>query len=171
MTTKEFKLPVPKVNEYLDMADIEDTDLTRLLTADPAYKKQLDNILFIGDGDIEPGFLGFTGTYRHLAYTIPLHWTVVDLGCAYAAQSYYFRKHHKYIGVDQGPVSHRITPPNGVQFCLDIRMWVDSAIRKSEEGEGPVFAICNYMNTDAAAEAARKAYKNIFVYYPDMRRP
>jgi len=53
----------------------------------------------------------------HLAALIPLHFTVVDLGCAYAAQSYYFRRHWKYIGVD-GWAKDRIAAPNTPCPCV-----------------------------------------------------
>ena len=49
---------------------------------------------------IDPTFLGFVDVYYHLAAIIPRHWTIVDLGCAYAPQAFCFQHHKKFVGVD-----------------------------------------------------------------------
>ncbi len=160
--------------EYLDQDDIEDRDLIATLSADPFYAPQLQRILEEGSGDIDGTFVGFTATYRHLAALIPLHFTVVDLGCAYAAQSYYFRRHLKYIGVD-GWAKDRIAAPNTLHLSMSIERYLCERSthgylreRSTHEGSGPVFAICNYVPTDTTA--LRAAYTNLFVYYPEGPR-
>jgi hypothetical protein len=155
-------LNLPEVSEYLDEDDIEDRGLIATLAADPFYAPQLRRILEEGGGDIDGTFVGFTATYRHLAALIPLHFTVVDLGCAYAAQSYYFRRHRKYIGVD-GWSETRISAPNTQHLTMPIVSYLKE--RAVHEGSGPVFAICNYVPTSTTE--LRAAYVNLFVYYPE----
>jgi hypothetical protein len=154
---------LPKPSEYLDPSDHEDAGLLQALMRDPFYLPQLNAILEAGDGDIQPDFLGFTSTYRHLALMIPLHWTVVDFGCSYAAQSYYFRKHKKYIGVD-GWATTRIAASNTEHRSMTIEAYLKHY--REFEGKGPVFAICNYVPTSTAA--LRAAYTSLFVFYPEQ---
>lgn len=47
-------------------------------------------------------FLGFENVYRAVKSIVPEDKVIIDLGCCYAFQSWYFRNHKKYIGVDNG---------------------------------------------------------------------
>jgi len=64
------------------------------------YHEQYQRVFDQAECDIEPEFLGFITTYYYLSYLIPKHFTIIDFGCAYAPQAYYFINHKKYIGVD-----------------------------------------------------------------------
>src|ERR1035437_8781883 len=50
--------------------------------------------------DIGCEFLGFVDIYKNLSAIIPKHFTVIDLGCAFAPQAFFFKDHRKYVGVD-----------------------------------------------------------------------
>ena len=45
--------------------------------------------------------------YDALSGIIPKHFTVLDIGCAYAPQGWYFQGHHEYIAVDPTPERER----------------------------------------------------------------
>lgn len=65
-----------------------------MIEVDPIWhmmpQDQIDRVFGYHECDITPEFLGFTEVYLHLSCIIPTHWTVVDLGCAYAPQAFLF---------------------------------------------------------------------------------
>lgn len=114
--------------------------------------------------DIDPSFLGFVGIYRALAGIIPKHFSIVDLGCAYAPQAFYFENHASYIGVDIGD-GKRFSTDNTTHYVGTIGDFIDGF-----NPTGPVFAICSYVppwHGDNRA-MARAAFENLFVFYPEQ---
>lgn len=123
--------------------------------------------------------------YKALSITIPKTWTIIDIGCSYAAQAYHFKNHKKYIGID-------ITP---VGFCTDFKNmeeghfrftfentehWVKNATDLTQKDIkdfdlDKTFAILSYnplwlagKNTDKLKETQRiiSLFKNVYSFYP-----
>ena len=138
--------------------------------------EQCTRVLDQPRAQIDSTYLGFVNTYEALARLIPLDWTVVDVGCSYAAQAYYFRKHKAYIGVE------RRTRPLTKTFCFQNSEFVwmkGEEFVKSQRHMGQLnldktFAICNYVpcgpakpvGEDDVQTAVRKAFKNVYCFYP-----
>lgn len=146
---------------------------------DPLYnylpKDQIERVMHSQMCDIDPEFLGFIDIYRSLAAIIPRHWTVVDLGCAYAAQAFLFVDHKSYIGVDL-PASafssgeERFHARNTIHYRMTIADFCDKHI--DDLDMDTTFAICSYVppwHNDNIA-IARKTFKNVFTYYPSGTR-
>lgn len=108
--------------------------------------------------DVDGTFLGFVDTYYFLSKTIPQDWTVIDFGCAYNPQAYFFRKHKKFIGVDVGKMK-RFSFPNTEIFIGTIAEYL-----KQKSPAKKVFAICNNVPSEET-EMVRRYYPNCFVYY------
>ena len=53
-------------------------------------KEQIDKVFNQKLCDIDEEFLGFLNQYKALSSLIPKHFTVIDLGCAYNPQCFYF---------------------------------------------------------------------------------
>lgn len=117
----------------------------------------------LNDSDIDPWFLGFVSTYLLLSKLIPTHWKVVDFGCAYAPQAWYFRQHKKYIGVDYEPADHRFRFPNTEHYQGAIAD-VFPAVLSAHDPQG-IFAICNYVPSEQT-RLVREHFPNCFVFYP-----
>lgn len=119
--------------------------------------------------DIDPTFLGFTEIYQSLALIIPKHWTVVDLGCAYAPQSHLFKHHAAYIGVDLGH-KERFSASNSVFYEMSIKQFIDE--HASALDMNTTFAICSYVPPwyDDNRKLTRETFSNAFVYYPSGER-
>lgn len=127
---------------------------------------QVESVMGQETCDIEPQFMGFVLTYARLARLIPKHWTVIDLGCCYAAQAWYFREHKRYIGVDLTSKAQldRFTFGNTEHLAQDIKR---TAAEWAERDTSEVFAISNYVPTNEATKAAvREAFTNLYVFYP-----
>lgn len=139
---------------------------------DPAWemmpRDQIDRVLGQEQCDIDPSFLGFTDIYLALATIIPKHWTIIDLGCAYAPQAIIFAKHKAYIGVDlpsdQG--RERFSAANTTHYSMSIAEFIEK--HAAEFDHARTFAICSYVPPwhNDNLELARHAFKNVFTYYP-----
>lgn len=142
------------------------------LIADPEAAPQIDRVLASGSGDIDAEFLGFTDIYQHLSQVIPKHFTVVDLGCAYAPQAFYFRNHRAYIGVDLPMPEHpieRFSFKNSRFYLMPIKDYIAVEVVLNKEFDlDTAFAICSYVPSWVGdnSEMVRRAFKNCFVFYP-----
>lgn len=126
---------------------------------------QLDRVLDAAMCDIAPEFLGFTEIYLHLSEIIPTHFTVVDLGCAYAPQAWLFKDHKAYIGVTLNEIE-RFHAPNTTHYTMPIREFLDRHL--ADFDQDTTFAICSYVPPwcDDNMKLARDSFKNVFTYYP-----
>lgn len=126
-------------------------------------EQELNRVFNQPEVDIDPYFLGFTEIYRNLSEIIPKHWTIIDLGCAFNPQCYYFAKHKKYIAVDLGK-SEKFKTDNCTIFEMDIDKFISNHLLDLDLNLNETFAICSYVPT--STELIRKTFKNLFVYYP-----
>lgn len=114
-------------------------------------------------GRPDDSFLGFVDEYRALARIIPAHFTILDLGCYLAAQSWFFAGHRRYIGVDVCDLD-RFAAPNSEHHVASIQRFV---AENSDLADDPaVFAVCNYVPDFAATRLVRETFPNTFIYYP-----
>lgn len=115
--------------------------------------------------EINPEFLGFVTIYRNLAEVIPRHYTVVDLGCAYAPQSWYFRDHKAYVGVDI-MTDVRFATPNTIHHKSTIGEFIDAECPQLDLDT--TFGICSYVPPWGADNGAltRATFRHCFVFYP-----
>jgi len=113
-------------------------------------------------------------TYYNLSRVIPKHWTVIDFGAGYAAQSYLFTEHHRYIAVEPSIIS-RVTDFSFEYFKADgterFDVTAGDFIRKELPMLDPktTFAICNYVPDwydESASELVRHNFRNVFTFYP-----
>ena len=111
--------------------------------------------------DIDGEFLGFMEVYESLSKLIPKHFTVIDLGCAYNPQCFYFTEHKKYIAVDSDPCV-KFKSDNCEIYQKDIDKFIEEDLSQFNLSE--TFAICSYVPCDS--KLLRETFKNLFVYYP-----
>ena len=106
--------------------------------------------------DFNEGFLGYVDTYYYLSKIIPNDKVILDLGCGYAAQAYFFQAHKKYIGVDTNGAK-KFTFPNTEMYDMSIEEFMNKHVLNPEE----VFAICNYVPGE------HKQKQKIFQMFPN----
>lgn len=128
-------------------------------------KDQFNKVMSQKECDIDTSFLGFVNYYLHLAMIIPKNFTIVDLGCAYNPQCFFFKDHKKYIAVDACDM---------VKFksdnCEIINKTIEQYIKEdiSNLNLDSTFAICNFVPPWGGdnLKMVREAFKNLFVFYP-----
>ena len=115
--------------------------------------------------DISYEFLGFTEIYKNLSMIIPLHFTVVDLGCGYNAQCFYFSQHKRYVSVDAYK-HEKFKCDNCDIYEKSIEDFIKDDIGQFNLDE--TFAICSYVPPWGGDNMAmvRAAFKCVFTYYP-----
>lgn len=146
---------------HLDFEEQDNIELYNILPKD-----QIKRVFAQRNADLEPNFLGFVSIYKRLSEIIPIHFTVVDLGCGYNAQSFYFIKHKKYIAVDNFPNMECFISPNCVFYKSSIEEYLDKHLLDLDIEE--TFAICSYVPPWGGDnnKLVRTNFKNIFTYYP-----
>ena len=108
--------------------------------------------------------MGFNDIYEILSKIIPEHFTIIDLGCGYNPQCFYFTKHKKYVAVDISDCE-KFKSDNCVIYQKSIEDFIKEDISGLNLDE--TFAICSYVPMrEANREMVRKAFKNLFIYYP-----
>lgn len=130
-------------------------------------KSELDRV-FEGKASAELGrdFLCFEEPYKLASMIVPKTWTIVDLGCAYAAQAYYFAEHLKYIGVDCFTEKDmiRFRTDNMELYEMTIREYVRDHIKKLDFEH--TFAICSAVPDRQAQKLTLFQFPNHYVWYP-----
>ncbi|WP_215844013.1 SAM-dependent methyltransferase [Acidithiobacillus montserratensis] len=133
---------------------------------------QLGRILEAGLCDIDVDFLGFVDLYAGLAQIIPHpeETTVVDFGCAYAPQAWYFQKFSGYVGIDVCDATNRFVFANTQHEQVHISEYLN----RLESGDvlipGRSFAILSYLPTNSEIEMRIYSnFPNHFRYYPNSK--
>lgn len=139
-------------------------------------KEQIKEVFEQEYCDIDYDFIGFIETYFHLSKIIPKHFDVIDLGCAYNPQCYYFTKHKSYTGVDLGILPVYQPCEKKIEFkqfkslnCKLIHKHINTFLEEDAENyeKNTTFVICNYSTQNQKIlEKISKIFKNIYMFYP-----
>ena len=116
-------------------------------------------------------FLGFEEVYKAVTLFVPKSKVIIDLGCAYAFQAWYFREYRKYIGVDNDCKDVRITLNelginNANYFSCSIQKFIEIVFPALPYTLNEVFAVCSYVPDREVREMVRKFFPHCLVYYP-----
>lgn len=114
-------------------------------------------------------------TYYYLSRMIPKHFTVIDIGASYGAQSYLFQEHAKYIAVE--PFMRKYSDYNFENFKADgtdrfevtAKEFVDNILPALNLDLNKTFAIVNYVPDwyhEKASELVRNTFPNCYSFYP-----
>jgi hypothetical protein len=119
------------------------------------------------DVDIFPEFMGFVSTYKLLSQLIPKHFTVVDIGCSYNPQCFYFKDHTAIISICPSTTDVYSTE-NCIFKQQKASEFIESDLYKSLD-LNTTFAICNYVPewyNENAKEITRNNFLNMYIFYP-----
>ena len=107
----------------------------------------------------EPGYLK---QYRALASVIPFHYTIIDFGCGFAPQCWYFRNHTQYVGIDTIDID-RCVLDNTYHYSCTIEYFL-KYLAKDYLNE-TTFAICNFVD-DKYTKQITEHFSKVFCYHP-----
>lgn len=150
-----------------DRQSIIDTINCNILSQIP--KERLDHVF--SHGDIDGEFIGFVEQYDALSRLIPKHFTIVDIGCAYAPQAYLFRNHAKYMAIDattalEDTFIDLTALPNTQHFHTDAAAFIDLVADTLDLDT--TFAICSYVPPwyGDIRRLVGATFPNSFTFYP-----
>lgn len=150
------------MNKDHEIHELAHKEFWQGMGADSILKKQAISVMESYSCDCQPDFLGFLGQYYYLSHLIPQDRVIYDMGCCYGFQSWFFRNHKKYIGVDLLSETN-FTMPNSEYYHMPIEDFI-----ANHEVIAPHFAICNYVPPwhGDNEKMVKDAFRDVFVYYP-----
>lgn len=141
----------------------EDFDkITRYLTRalkneDPKQFEKFEESM-----DLE--FLGYVDAYFYMSKITPIDRVIYDIGCGWGFQSFFFKDHKKYIGIDEFVKNDRQwQQPNAEYHHCSVKDFLEkNSISKTH------FAICNFIPSFDVdnGKLVRENFKDVYVYYP-----
>lgn len=112
-------------------------------------------------------FLGFEDVYKAVTLFVPKGRVIIDLGCCYAFQSWYFRDYKKYIGVDCGIKDKVVLHTDNSEFYFtSIQKFILEVFPKLGYEKENIFAICSYVPDNEARQMVKEFFPYCLVYYP-----
>lgn len=143
----------------------ESCELYRLIP-----KEKLDYLFehSTASAELDFTFLGFEEIYKDVLSYVPKDKVILDLGCAYATQSWYFKDHARYIGVEGWGNSDSVIHTENSEFYF---LRIQEFLRDVFPGLGldveDVFAICSYVPDKEAQGMVAEMFPYCRVYYPN----
>lgn len=135
-------------------------------------KDKIDRVFQVSktaSSELDCTFLGFEEVYRAVTLFVQKDRIIIDFGCGYAFQSWYFKDYRKYIGVDVGheaeDVLNVLETGNSDFYNMRIQQFIAMFPRMGYEPE-EVFAICSYVPDTDAQRLVRETFPHCLVYYP-----
>lgn len=133
-------------------------------------KDEMKRVLNQDSCDIDPSFLGFLKIYDLIRQFVPTHYSIIDLGCAYAAQAFLLDNYISYVGVDVCDVNERFDTRfalcNNSHYVLSIQDFISKYSNQWQNV--PCFAVCSYVPDSEAREMVFKTFDDVLVYYPGI---
>lgn len=131
--------------------------------------------------EMDYSFLCFDEPYQIAACTADKDNIIIDFGCSYASQSYYFKHCATYIGVDLPmpipPDKHkqklqkfkpetRFTPDNATFYIMTIQRFLKEVYPTLDIPKEKVIAICSAVPDEEARELIKRNFPIHYVWYP-----
>ena len=137
-------------------------------------KEELDRVFtqsYSAAAEMDRSFLCFEKPYLNVLKHTTKDSIVIDLGCGYAAQSFYFTHCH-YIGVDlpmPGEDEVRFTPPNATCYVMSIQKFIQEILPELHLDMDKVIAVCSAVPDEEAQQMVIDTFPRHYVSYPGMQ--
>ena len=135
-------------------------------------KEEIDKIFMTSEtvgAECDYTFLGFEEVYKAVTLFVPKNKVIIDLGCAYAFQSWYFQNYRKYIGVDNGlNINDVFMTKNSEFYFTSIQKFIEEIFGTLNYNKEEVFAICSYVPDKEARDMVREFFPYCLVYFPEQ---
>lgn len=133
-------------------------------------KDEIDKIFSesnTASAELDYTFFGFEKVYKAVAMFVPKSKIIIDFGCAYAFQSWYFKNYEKYIGVDCSTSSKDVLRTDNSQFFfMSIQAFIKDQFPKLGYKKEDIFAVCSYVPDEEARMIVKECFPYCLVYYP-----
>lgn len=135
-------------------------------------KEELERVFLESDSasaEMDYSFMCFEDAYRIAAEIAQKDTIILDFGCAYAPQSYYFTKCEKYIGIDL-PFRNNVkfTPPNAEFFLMKGQEFIEKVFYTKGYNLTKVIAICSWVPDEELQNIVKRFPNHIVCYGKNM---
>ena len=135
---------------------------------------------YSASAEIDSSFLCFDEPYQMAACAADKDSIIIDFGCAYAAQSFYFKHCAAYIGVDlplpmlmssdpslnKYKPETRFTADNASFYIMTIQKFLKEVYPTLDIPKEKVIAICSAVPDKEAQELVKQTFPVHYVWYP-----
>lgn len=136
-------------------------------------KEKIDEVFeksYSVSAECDHTFLGFEKVYKAVTLFVPKGTVIIDVGCAYAFQSWYFRDYAKYIGVTLGLQDNDVLhTDNSEYYFMSGQKFIKDVFPTLGLKKENCFAICSYVPDWELQEQVRKIFPYCLVYYPGAK--
>lgn len=132
--------------------------------------------------EIGPDFMCFEEPYQAAVRVADKDSIILDLGCAYALQAYYFTDCKQYIGVDmpmvrpEHPLNYpnikpetRFHPDNARFYIMEIQQFIQTVLPKLKLDMNHVIAVCSAVPDTQARQLVIDTFPIHYVSYPGQK--
>ena len=132
--------------------------------------------------EIGPDFMCFEEPYQAAVRVADKDSIILDLGCAYAPQAYYFTDCKQYIGVDmpmvrpEHPLNYpnikpetRFHPDNARFYIMEIQQFIQTVLPKLKLDMNHVIAVCSAVPDTQARQLVIDTFPIHYVSYPGQK--
>lgn len=135
-------------------------------------KEELERVFRDSDSasaEMDDSFLCFEDEYEYVLENTNPSDTIIDLGCAYNPQCWYFKDYERYIAVDL-PMFNNVRFDNGnVEFyIMSIQKFIKEELPKLNLDLNNVVAVCNAVPDEEARKMVLDTFPRHFVAYPGL---
>lgn len=159
--TDPARIESPKFTDYCHYvrALIPDAEFDRVIASD-AEAEISANVLMCD-----------AMAYYELSRIIPKDFTVIDIGCAYNAQSYLFAGHKCHIAVNpkldvDGFRFEDFRAPNTKHYEMSGQDFICDVLPTLGLDLAKTFAICTHVQDTFCQDMVRQVFPNLYVFYP-----
>ena len=119
--------------------------------------------------EIDPSWLCFEDIYREVMENTSKDTIILDLGCAYAPQCFYFKDYERYIGVNV-PFGNnvRFQADNAEFYLMRIQDFIRDVLPSLSLDLDRVVAICSMVPDKEALQLVKDTFPRHYVVYPDL---
>lgn len=119
--------------------------------------------------EIDLSFLCFEDYYEEVRKNTSLDTTILDLGCAYAPQCWYFKDYTQYIGVDYPFMNNvRFQTENTTFYLMSIQEFIKNILPTLDLDLSKTVAICSMVPDKEALELVKEIFLRHYVVYPTL---
>lgn len=132
--------------------------------------KEADRLFAYKFCEVDRQCLAFLENYKDISETLPVDFTVIDIGCYMAFQADYFKNFVCYIGVEPAiPIEYRLRQANAEYYKQTAQSFVAETLPKliaNGLDMNKTFAICSGVPDDEANKLIAETFRYFRIAYP-----
>ena len=122
---------------------------------------------YSASAEIDQSFLCFEDAYEYVLKNTTPKDTIIDLGCAYNPQCWYFKDYERYIAVDLPMFDDVRFDSGNVEFyIMSIQQFIKEELPKLGLDLNRVVAVCNAVPDEEAMKMVIETFPRHLVAYP-----